>query len=69
MKKEFEIIQDNFPDLSSCMCFVKLIKGKKYPMPKVRVWFNKLVDKTDYDRMDKNDLMKFLSRVNLGKEG
>jgi hypothetical protein len=67
MKKEFEIIQDKYPAYSSLICFTKLIRGKKYPWSLVRKWFNKLVDKDDYDKEVKKEVLGYLGRVNQEK--
>ena len=67
MKKQFEIIQDKYPAHSSFICFEKLIAGKNYKWNIVRKWFNKLVDKDDYDKDDKKEVLEFLRLANQEK--
>lgn len=63
MKERFKELSDKNPNLSSAMVFVKLIWGKGYSKPVIRKWFNLLVDKEDYERIEKESLLKWLYGV------
>lgn len=69
MKKEFLIIQDKFPFFSTYICYVKLIWGNAYKKSKVRLWFNKLVERDDYSKEEKKEVLEFLYRANSVKKG
>lgn len=60
MKKQFEEIKIKNPNLSSCMCFVKLVKDKKITTTSLRFYFNTLVDKDDYKGSNKEEIIKWL---------
>ena len=63
MKKQFEEIQTKYPNLSSMMVFVKLIKGKGYPKSVISKNFGSLVDKADYEGSDRKAIIKWLNEI------
>lgn len=62
MKKEFEKLQHEYPNLSSCMCFVRLVSGKKLNENVLRDMFNDMVDKKDYQGTPKEQIISWLLR-------
>jgi len=49
------------PYWSSFTCFCEVVKGKKYlRRPTITKWFNELVEKDDYGKRDKGELLGFL---------
>ena len=67
MKELYKEIQDKNPNLSSIMCFVKLVKGKGYTKGIISRNF-KLVDKEDYEGSDRKAILKWLFEIGL-KQG
>lgn len=62
LREIFDIIVDKNPGLSSYICFSKAIKGRKYEPSYVEKWFKKLVDKTDYEDEDYDEVLKWLQK-------
>lgn len=49
------------PYWSSYTCFAESIKGRKTLHPRlIKKWFDRLVEKGDYARKDKNEILRFL---------
>lgn len=65
-KETFKNIVDSYPNLSSYICFAKLVKGKKFNRVKITRLMNELVDKKDYSSSDKTFLLDQL--VNYSNE-
>lgn len=63
IERDFKRISEGNPYWSSYVCFVEAIRGRKYNKRIIIRWFNKLVDKDDYDKEEKNDIIADL--VNL----
>lgn len=61
-RKFNEISQKNLR-WSSWTCFVNAIKGQKFNKRTVREWFEKLVNKNDFDKDEKKQLLKYLSKI------
>jgi hypothetical protein len=66
MKEKFKELTEKYPSLSSAMIFSKLVKGRKMQRSEITKWFGKLVDKEDYDKMDKNELRLFYYKLSNG---
>lgn len=49
IKHRFEEIAEKNPGLSTYTCFARTVTGQEYNQSMIRRWFNKLVDKDDYD--------------------
>lgn len=65
IQRRFNSFQIKNREFSSFINFTKAIKGQKFSKDMIRRWFNKLVEKEDYDKHSKNRLIKHL--VNLSK--
>ena len=60
IQARFNKIQEENPNLSSYICFVRTVEGKNYSDERIRFWFNKLVEKQDHLGVPKNDLFLHL---------
>lgn len=69
IQRRFLIEQDKNPLLSSLMNFSSAVRGQRFNKRSISDWFDKLVDKEDYDRKDKQDIIDFLESLTLKKEG
>jgi len=57
IQRRFDDISNKNPHWSSYICFAEAIKHQKFNKESIRVWFNKLVNKDDYDKKDKKTLL------------
>ncbi len=57
MQRRFDCISNKNPHWSSYICFAEAIKQQKFNKESIQIWFNKLVDKDDYDKKDKKTLL------------
>lgn len=69
IERRFANLQEKRPLLSSFMNFSGAIKGQGFSAGMIGRWFNKLVDKDDYDRRDKKALLNHLVFLNTPEEG
>lgn len=61
--EKFERITKDNPYYSSYVCFCRTIDGK-FLMPKeLKKWFNKLVEKDDYCRSEKEAITEYLCKT------
>jgi hypothetical protein len=60
MLDKFKELQEKFPDKPTIIIFEKLIDGRKMSMPEIRKWFNKLVDRSDWEGSNKEEVLSFL---------
>lgn len=58
----FDVIQDKNPGLSTLICFAKAIAKREYEPEYVSKWFNKLVDKEDYEHRDRDEVLTWLQK-------
>ncbi len=63
-------IQRNFNEVkrkcshgSSYLCFIEVIKSKRFSKQTISRWFNKLVDPEDYEKNEKKDILRFLESI------
>ena len=57
IQRRFDDISSKNPHWSSYICFAEAIKRQKFNKESIQIWFNKLVDKNDYDKKDKKTLL------------
>jgi len=50
------------------MCFAEAIKNQKFSKKMIAIWFNKLVDKDDYSKQDKKELLNQLKSLSNSPE-
>lgn len=63
LEKRFQNIAEKNPNLSSYTCFAKAVKGQNFNKQTVHRWFQKLVDKDDYERSEKKALLAHLDNL------
>ena len=68
LQRRFINISERNPLWSSYACFCEAIKGQKFSQKILSYWFGKLVEKDDYDRSDKKDIISHLLVLNIGAE-
>jgi hypothetical protein len=59
LKRRFQKISKENPYWSTNTCFNIAIRGQNFNEQTIRRFFNKLVDKDDYDKKDKKELLAF----------
>lgn len=65
MKEKFKELQENNPNLSSLLVFGRLIRmtpKEDWGGRKITNWFNKLVDKDDYLKSEKRQILEWLKK-------
>lgn len=63
LERRFNNIAERNPSWSSYLCFAEAVKEQCFNTQTIQRWFNKLVDKDDYARGEKREVVDFL--VNL----
>jgi predicted RNA-binding protein YlxR (DUF448 family) len=63
LERKFNNIAEKNPNLSSYICFTKAIKGQEFSKQTIHRWFQKLVDKEDYDNRDKTAILEQLENL------
>ncbi|MFA5431677.1 MAG: hypothetical protein WC319_02195 [Candidatus Paceibacterota bacterium] len=70
LERRFNNIVERNPSFSSYLCFTKAIKGQRFSKQVINRWFQKLVDKDDYIKNEKNVLLRYLYDLsNPSEEG
>jgi predicted RNA-binding protein YlxR (DUF448 family) len=60
LERRFRNISENNPHWSSYVCFAEAIWGQKFCKKIIKKYFNKLVERDDYEKRDKKQIIKFL---------
>lgn len=60
IEKRFKHREEKNPCWSSWVCFADAIMGQNFNRKILREHFNNLVDKNDYEKKDKMQLLKYL---------
>lgn len=68
LERNFNNISAKNPYLSSYMCFAEAVEGRRFSKRIIAFWFNKLVDKDDYDKRDKKELLRQLYPISNNAE-
>ncbi len=63
LKRVFENIKRENPNWSDYTCFSYAISGKGFSKKIISRYFNKLVDKGDYSRREKKEILECLFRL------
>ena len=63
IERRFKNIAEKNHLWSSYICFAEAIKGQKFTKPMISMWFSKLVEKDDYSKNDKSQLLKQLGNL------
>jgi len=61
--RRFNKINQKNPGLSTSICFAMTIIGQNFSRQTIARGFNKLVDKNDYSKKDKKEIMAFHERL------
>jgi predicted RNA-binding protein YlxR (DUF448 family) len=67
LKRIFNKIKERNPLWSDYICFSEAVRGKKFSRKTIARHFNSLVDKGDYAKSEKKEILRFL--VELSKSG
>jgi len=68
IKRRFNNIQEKNPYWSSMTCFNEAIKEQGFSKKNIYYWFPKLVDKKDYSKSDKKEILSFLLKLSKRAE-
>lgn len=68
LKRNFKQISEKNPHWSSYVCFAETTRKQRFNKRTIREWFEKLVDKDDYDENEKKELTQYLSKVSNAAE-
>ena len=63
LKRRFQKISDKNPMWSTYICFAETIKKQNFTRKSILYWFNKLVEKDDYDKKNKKELIDQLCEL------
>ena len=63
IKQRFDEISFNHPGWSSLICFVESIRDKEISSSDMIREFNKLVEKDDYDKHERDEVIEFLKNT------
>jgi len=63
LERKFNKISKRNPYWSTYTCFTETIYGIGFSRQTIHRWFNVLVDKNDYDKTNKKEIMSFLESV------
>jgi len=63
IERKFKKICKRNPYWSSLICFTETIYGIGFSRQSIHRWFNILVDKNDYDKANKKQVMTFLESI------
>ena len=64
IERNFTKTVEKHPEWSSFICFSNTIMGAGFSEPRIKIMFDKLVDKNDYAKSEKKELIKFLLSIN-----
>jgi hypothetical protein len=67
LKRVFDKVRESNPLWSDYICFAEAVRGKKFSRKTIFGHFNSLVDKSDYAKSEKKDILRFLAE--LSKSG
>ena len=63
IERRFNNIAEKNPCWSSYICFAEAIKGQGFSKQTIHRWFHKLVDKNDYARSEKQEILQGLDNL------
>ncbi len=68
IQRRFSNVQEKNPYWSSIICFNEAIKEQGFSQKNIYYWFLRLVDKDDYDKSDKKEILCFLLSITQARE-
>ena len=63
LERKFNNIAEKNPNKSSYICFAEAIKGQNFSKQTIHRWFQKLVDKNDYAKSEKKEILAQLEKI------
>ncbi len=63
IERRFNNILEKNPYWSSYICFAETIRERGFSSQTISRWFNKLVDKNDYDKKEKKGIVMHLVQI------
>ena len=67
LKRIFDKVRERNPYWSDYICFAEAVRGRNFLKKMIFRHFNSLVDKNDYAKSEKKEILRFL--VELSKSG
>jgi len=64
IRRRFDDVKEKNPYYSDYICFAFAIEGQKFTRKRLINWFNKLVDKDDYVRNERPQIIDHLCEIN-----
>jgi len=68
IERKYNKIAEKNPCWSSYVCFAEAIKNRKFGKQTINRWFNKLVEKDDYEKEEKKEILSHLHELSKGSE-
>lgn len=68
LERNFIKIAERNPPWSSYMCFAVAVTKRNFQESIISRWFSKLVDKDDYAKRDKREVLRHLQRLSKPTE-
>jgi len=69
LEARFRNVSRYNPFWSDYICFAESVDGQKFSRSTIAHWFKQLVDKSDYDLKDRNNLIRQLFTLSNPKKG
>ncbi len=63
IERRYKQLVTRRPGWSSYLCFSTAITGQRFSSRVVHYWFNKLVDKDDYDKQERFEILAYLDQL------
>ena len=63
LRRKFNNISEKKPYWSSYICFAEAVKNQGFNRRTINQWFNTLINKDDYDKNEKKELIRHLSKL------
>ncbi len=63
IERKFNNVKKDNPHWSSYICFAETVKNQNVNEQTLNRWFNKLVEKDDYSRSDKETILSELNEL------
>lgn len=63
IQRKFNKIVERNPLWSSYLCFAEAIRKRGFSSQTISRWFNKLVDKNDYDKKEKKGIVMHFVQI------
>ncbi|MFZ3011417.1 MAG: hypothetical protein WA060_00225 [Minisyncoccia bacterium] len=64
IKRLFDKVSKENPNLGSVIIFNRIVSGKNFSRDRIARWFNLLVDKEEYDRSEKKQILEYIYLLN-----